>query len=239
MAKKEVYYKGQTFVLSYELAHFDAPQSILFLHGWGSSKEAMKSAFSKTFPEYRHIYVDLPGFGHSSIPMILDTQAYADIISLFLEQMHTQPVMVFGHSFGGKVATLLNPKTLVLLSSAGILAPKSLNVKMKIWLFKRLKYFLPKRFYKLFATKDVDGMSQMMYEILKKVVNEDFSSLFMQRKQSTYLFWGKTDTATPLQSGEKMHQLIENSYFYPLEGDHFFFLKQGKNIERIMREQMQ
>ena len=35
---------------------------------------------------------------------------------------------IVGHSFGGKVGVLLNPKELILLSSAGILKKKSLNL---------------------------------------------------------------------------------------------------------------
>jgi pimeloyl-ACP methyl ester carboxylesterase len=144
--------------------------------------------------------------------------------------------MIVGHSYGGKVATILNPETLVLLSSAGIIAPKSLKVRTKIALFKMLKPFAPRSLYRLFATKDVDGMSQTMYEILKIVVNEDFSEKFLARKAKTFIFWGQEDRATPLLSGQKIHALIQGSHFYPLDGDHFFFLKQNREIEKTLLE---
>ena len=236
MAKKEIVFQNTTYALSYELLNQSQPQTILFLHGWGSNKEIMKQAFGKTFPLYQHLYLDLPGFGHSSIDVAIDTRTYTEIVQSFLEALHVKPVMVFGHSFGGKVATLLNPEVLVLLSSAGILAPKPWKVRMKIAFFKLLKPFFPKSFYRFFATKDVDGMSHVMYEILKRVVNEDLSEQFLTCKSKTFLFWGKEDRATPLSSGEKMHALIKGSHFYPLVGDHFFFIKQSKNIEKTLLE---
>ncbi len=188
------------------------------------------------FKGYRHLYLDLPGFGASSVHSVIDTLAYAQIVSHFLRVLEIEPDIIFGHSFGGKVATLLQPKQLVLLSSAGIVAPKSFKVKAKIALFKLLKPFAPKKFYRFFATKDVEGMSQTMYEILKKVVNEDWSEYFLTCQSQTFIFWGKEDNATPFQSGKKMHQLIKNSTFVPLDGDHFFFVRRAKEIEKLLLE---
>ena len=236
MAKKEIVFQNSTYALSYELLNQHQPQTILFLHGWGSNKEIMKQAFGKCFPAYQHLYLDLPGFGASSINDVIETGTYADIVQVFLKALHVKPLIVFGHSFGGKVATLLQPEVLVFLSSAGIVAPKSFKIRAKIALFKMLKPFAPKSFYRFFATKDVEGMSNVMYEILKRVVNEDFSDSFLTCKAKSFLFWGKEDTATPLSSGEKMHALIKGSYFYAMDGDHFFFIKQAKQIEKTLGE---
>ncbi|MDD3344146.1 MAG: alpha/beta hydrolase [Sulfurospirillaceae bacterium] len=236
MALKEIVYQNHTLSMSYELCNMEAQKSILFLHGWGSSKEAMKNSFSKSFASYKHIYVDLPGFGNSSIADVLDTNDYAHIVRIFLKRIECQPSVIFGHSFGGKVATLLDPTKLVLLSSAGIVIPKSFKIKTKIWFYKLFKPFFPKNFYKFFAAKDVEGMSPIMYEIFKKVVDEDFSDIFARREGKTYLFWGKDDRATPLSSGEKIHSLIHNSQLFVMEGDHFFFLKAGKRIETLLEK---
>ncbi|MBK1973991.1 alpha/beta hydrolase, partial [Campylobacter sp. TTU-622] len=44
------------------------------------------------------------------------------------------------------------------------------------------------------------------------------------------IFWGIDDKDTPLKSGELIHSFIKNSEFYPLNGDHFFFLKHADFI---------
>jgi pimeloyl-ACP methyl ester carboxylesterase len=230
MAAKEINYKNQTFKLSYEIINPSEAEAILVLHGWGSNKEIMKHAFSKEFKNHKHIYLDMPGFGSSSNAMILTTEDYGKIVLLFLESLKVEPIVAMGHSFGGKVATLLNTKYLVLLSSAGVLTEKPWSVKIKIATFKMLKPLGFKRIRELFVAPDAQGMSHEMYETFKNVVDEDFEDEFSKSKSRALCFWGIDDTATPLYTGEKISRLIEKSEFYSLEGDHFFFLKHANFI---------
>lgn len=230
MAVKEIKYKDNTFKVSYEMVNPNAKESLVILHGWGSNKEIMKQAFAKELQNYKHIYVDMPGFGASSNEMILTTKDYGNIIQLFLDNLVVKPQIIMGHSFGGKVATLLNPEILVLLSSAGIVTEKPWSIKVKIATFKLLKPLGFSKIRELFVAPDAQGMSHEMYETFKNVVDEDFEAEFAKSKSRALCFWGIDDTATPLYTGEKIAGLIKNSQFYPLAGDHFFFLKHAKFV---------
>ena len=234
MAVKEVKYGGKIYRISYETVNPAHKDVALFLHGWGANKEIMKKAFGAYFKDLRHVYVDMPGFGASSMHGALATKDYAKIIKSFLDELGASPKIIFGHSFGGKVATLLNPEYLALLSSAGIVAKKPLWVRFKIALFKFLKLFGLGFLYKFFATKDVKGMSKTMYETLKNVVDEDFSSKFADFGGKAFIFWGEEDKATPLKSGERVSRLIKNSEFHALKGDHFFFLLHALYIDGVV-----
>ena len=234
MAVKEVKYGGKIYRISYETVNPARKDVALFLHGWGANKEIMKKAFGTYFKDFRHVYVDMPGFGASSMHGALATKDYAKIIKSFLDELGASPKIIFGHSFGGKVATLLNPEYLALLSSAGIVAKKPLWVRFKIALFKFLKLFGLGFLYKFFATKDVKGMSKTMYETLKNVVDEDFSSKFADFGGKAFIFWGEEDKATPLKSGERVSRLIKNSEFHALKGDHFFFLLHARYIDGVV-----
>ena len=234
MAVKEVKYGGKIYRISYETVNPANKDIALFLHGWGANKEIMKKAFGAYFKDLRHVYVDMPGFGASSMHGALATKDYAKIIKSFLDELGASPKIIFGHSFGGKVATLLNPEYLALLSSAGIVAKKPLWVRFKIALFKFLKLFGLGFLYKFFATKDVKGMSKTMYETLKNVVDEDFSSKFADFGGKAFIFWGEEDKATPLKSGERVSRLIKNSEFHALKGDHFFFLLHALYIDGVV-----
>ena len=234
MAVKEVKYGGKIYRISYETVNPANKDVALFLHGWGANKEIMKKAFGAYFKDLRHIYVDMPGFGASSMHGALATKDYAKIMKSFLDELGANPKIIFGHSFGGKVATLLNPEYLALLSSAGIVAKKPLWVRFKIALFKFLKLFGLGFLYKFFATKDVKGMSKTMYETLKNVVDEDFSSKFADFGGKAFIFWGEEDKVTPLKSGERVSRLIKNSEFHALKGDHFFFLLHARYIDGVV-----
>ncbi|MFY9142513.1 alpha/beta fold hydrolase [Sulfuricurvum sp.] len=232
MAVKTVQYKQHTFSISYEIlnptSHFD----ILFLHGWGSHKNLMKHAFGKHLRAFRHIYIDLPGFGNSTCNMALSTEDYANILESFISQIDATKAIVLGHSFGGKVATLLNPELLVLVGSAGILVPKPFKIRAKIFLFKLLKFTGLTSLRRFFIAPDAQGLSQPMYETFKHVVNEDFENKFHAFKGKALLCFGRQDTATPMWTAYKIAELIPESKVVEFDGDHYFFLEQGERVAK-------
>ena len=230
MALKSINLLDKQFDISYEVVNPNASEDIVFLHGWGSNKDIMKQAFSSCLSEYRHIYVDMPGFGKSSNNYVLTTKDYALVMQELFNTLNTNITAIAGHSFGGKVATLLNPKNLILLSTAGILEDKSLDVKLKIVMAKTLNTLGLGKITKAFRSKDVDKMSEVMYATFKNVVDEDFSNEFNSYKKNAMIFWGETDSATTLNSGKKINSLIENSSFNSYNSDHYFFLKYAQDI---------
>lgn len=243
MAQRRVEYQGRAFDISYEKIQSRTTDSIkdyiIFLHGWGSEKSIMKKAFGECFKDFIHIYVDMPGFGNSPNEVILNTSDYAGIMKAFILSVcerSASECTIVGHSFGGKVATLCAPKELILLSSSGIIVPKPLSVKAKIKLAKLAKKLGISKMNRIFRSKDVANMSEVMYQTFKNVVNEDFSASFSAFSGRASIFWGEEDRATPLYTGKKIAQLIQNHRFFALKGNHYFFLDKGAMIERLYRE---
>lgn len=230
MAQRTLRTPRGDYTLSYLLEGPAEGQKVLFLHGWGATKELMKNSFSRHCGRWQALYLDLPGFGGSSSFEPLTTGEYAAIIRAFLDDLGFTPQAIVGHSFGGKVATLLDPPLLVLLSSAGIVKRKSLKVRLKIALAKSFGFLKSDRLRERLRTRDAAGLPEHMYETLKNVVDEDFSAVFAARTKPALIFWGKNDRATPLYTGEALHRLIAGSRFFPLAGDHFFFAGHGALI---------
>lgn len=232
MAVKTVQYKQHTFSISYEILNPSAHYDIIFLHGWGSHKNLMKHAFASHLGTFRHIYIDMPGFGNSTCNMALTTEDYANILETFISMIDVSKQVVLGHSFGGKVATLLNPELLVLVASAGVLVPKPFIIRAKIFLFKLLKFTGLTALRRFFVAPDAAGLSEPMYETFKQVVNEDFEGKFRAFKGKALLCWGRQDTATPLWTAEKISELIDDSHLVAYDGDHYFFLEQGASVAK-------
>ena len=230
MAMKSIQYNQHTLDVSYEIVNPEASVDLIILHGWGSNKNLMKKSFATHMKAFRHIYIDLPGFGKSTCNITLKTSDYARIVELLMIHMNASKDIVLGHSFGGKVAVLLEPKVLVLVGSAGIYIPKSLKVNLKIAATKVFNAFGLKKFRSLFVAEDAKSLSQPMYETFKNVVNEDFADEFSSFGGKALLCWGKDDAATPLSSGETIHELINDSDLEVYEGDHYFFMNESEDI---------
>lgn len=236
MAVKSIQYKQHTLDISYEILNPDAKVDMVVLHGWGSNKALMKSSFSSYLDSFRHIYIDLPGFGKSTCNQALNTADYAQILEYFMVHLNVQRDIMIGHSFGGKVATLLNPSVLVLLSSAGIVWPKSLKVKTRIYLFKMFKNLGLSKLRKHFVADDAKDLSGPMYETFKNVVNEDFTQNFENYEGKALICWGAQDKATPLKSAYKIKDLIKNSKLEIYDGEHYFFMEHAEDVSKKIEE---
>ncbi len=232
MALKTIQYNNHTFNISYEILNPGAQIDMIVLHGWGSDKTLMKRSFGTFMDSFRHIYIDLPGFGGSSCAIPLKTKDYANILELFLIHLNSSKDIIMGHSFGGKVALLLKPKNLILVASAGIFITKPLKIKLKIATYKILKLFGFSKLRSIFVADDAKRLSEPMYETFKNVVDEDFSDEFSTCSAKTLLCWGRDDSATPLNSAKKIEQLIEDAKLIVYEGDHYFFMSHSKEVSK-------
>jgi len=236
MAIKSIQHMQHTFDISYEILNPNAKVDVIILHGWGSNKAIMKKAFSPYMDSFRHIYIDLPGFGGSTCPVALKTSDVARIVELLMIHINASKDIVLGHSFGGKVALLLDPKVLVLVASAGIYRTKPISVQLKIAMTKVFNFFGLRRFRSLFVAEDAKKLSRPMYDTFKNVVDENFAHEFSLYNGKALLCWGKEDTATPLSSAEKIDELIKDSRLEVYEGDHFAFLNHAQDISTKTEE---
>ncbi len=116
-----------------------APTPILFLHGYGTSKEAMMAQMRWFSPTRWVIAPDLPAFGDNPLApdqLPLTGEQYVDWIEAFRLAARLPPVDVIGESMGGALAAAYAAKypesvrRLVLESPAGLTPPHE-NALMK------------------------------------------------------------------------------------------------------------
>jgi len=84
-------------------------KTLLFLHGFGESKETWRFLTPKLSENYHLVLVDLKGFGDS--PKIKDdaysVYDHAHVVASFLKNKNLKEVTLVGRSFGGGVALVL------------------------------------------------------------------------------------------------------------------------------------
>ena len=67
-------------------------------------------------------------------------------------------------------------------------------------------------------------------------VNEDLQDCMPKIKQDTLLIWGEKDTATPLEEGKRMDELIPSSSLAVIPGvGHYSFLEAPAAFRAILR----
>lgn len=140
-------YKDKTYRLSVD-QRLGSGNLIVFLHGWGSSKESFSGSFSsEALKEFDICTIDLLGFGKSEKPINFsyDLLDQANIVAQAVNSLKAEKVYLVGHSMGGGIGMLASPlvKHLAMFIDADSnLAPNGSQIDSRIaakqpfWFFK-------------------------------------------------------------------------------------------------------
>lgn len=191
---------------------------IILLHGWGGSSKSLKKLQDFLAKDFQAITLDLPGFGQSPEPKeVFGVKDYAQEIIQVANDLGFKKFHLFGHSFGGQVATQLvldYPQTVqtLILCDAAVVRKKTASVKIKIKIAKLIKQLgLSPLLRIIFKKSDYQKASPHMKKIMNKILTEDLTSNLPQIHTPTLILWGKRDQGTPLWQAQLIHQNIKNS----------------------------
>jgi len=218
---------------------------VVLMHGWGCTRDTVKSIADICKKTHTVYNVDFPGFGASTEPVADDAvwgvEEYTRMIERLVEAEDIENPILIGHSFGGRVAIVYASRNqvdkVVLVDAAGVKPRRKLKYYFKVYSFKAAKIWLKliygkegaaKRIEKLRSKRgssDYANSTPVMKAVLSKVVNEDLCHLMPKIKAPTLLIWGKNDTATPLSDAKKMEKLIPDAGLVAFEDcGHYSFL---------------
>ena len=230
---------------------------VLLLHGWGGSTESWLPVW-RDLGEYRRlINIDFPGFGQSPEPSdAWGVGDYADFLLAFLDGLGETRIDVIAHSFGGRVALVMNQKRpdlirkQVLTGAAGLRKPPESGAAktprgmkglydnalthqlLGDKAIEKIRNFVRSRF----GSEDYKNATPRMREVFQKVVNEDLSYCLDGIRASTLLLWGRNDTATPLWMGQEMERRIPDAALVIFENaGHFAYLEQYQRFIAIIK----
>ncbi len=198
--------------------------SVVALHGWGRDRSDLATCVAG----YDALSLDLPGFGASPPPPEAWGAAdYAAQVSRVIAEATDEPVVVLGHSFGGRVATCLaaaRPDQVagLLLSGVPLLRPEDRPSRGPR---APLGYRLVKRLHQLHlisderleqakrthGSADYRNATGIMRDVLVRSVNETYADELAQLSGPVELVWGADDTAAPLSVARQAQTLLEQA----------------------------
>lgn len=230
-------------------------ENIIILPGWGNTRPTFNLMID-ALKKYYNVYIlDYPGFGNSSFPnRNLTIYDYAELMQNFINILDIKDPIVITHSFGTRIALILNAKLkikfkkLIIIDGAGIKKKKCILLKSKQFLYKLLKklsIIFPKKFKKLYLKKlvnifgsaDYKSLNDNMKKTFSNIVSEDLSYLLKDISSETLLIWGEKDCDTPLKDGIKMNNSIVDSGLIIIKnGTHFSYLDVPFYVNNIIIE---
>lgn len=215
--------------------------TLLCLHGWGGSSasfDALKKALGGSNIEV--LAPDLPGFGAEPEPTRpWHTVDYAQWVVDWLAKNHkdTGPLLLLGHSHGGRIALLLCAGEALKPTHLFLCAP-AINRHGRYRLRRQIGYVLAKGgkailslpglslllpagrrlLYKLMRVHDYERASPLMQQTLVLVTRDDITPLAMHIAIPTELFWGEDDRQTPIADGEFLAETMPHARLHRFAG---------------------
>ncbi len=180
---------------------------VVALHGWGRDRHD----FAPVLAGLDAIALDLPGFGASPVPdAVIGAAGYAEVVAPIVAGFGSSQVLV-GHSFGGRVATVLAAQRPELVAGLVLVAsplvrlsdrpPRKPPVAFRLvrWANRvgivsdqRLEREKKRR-----GSADYRAASGVMRDILVKVVNESYEQDLVRLACPVRMVWGAEDREVP------------------------------------------
>lgn len=200
--------------------------TILFLHGWGGNKHSFKSLISLCKNKFNIIAITLPTTKETN--KVWSVPLYATAVESILKSHNITSCDVVCHSFGFRVASLMNKKLINKLIVTGGAGIKSKCIFRRILLENKVILNKNPRFngkWLNIANNDYLSLSSTNKQSFKNIVNLN-TVLCSKFNCKMLLFWGKNDTDTPLFIAKKLKR-INKCNLIVTNGNHFAYLQQS------------
>lgn len=195
--------------------HGDGAVRVVYLHGWKRNLhdfDAARAALAQADPSTpASVAVDLPGFGTSPPPQRPGGAThYAEMVEALIDEACDVPVVLVGHSFGGRVAVALAHRrpadvAALVLTGVPLMNPRSeapklpMSYRMLRWAANhgliasdRLEAARQRR-----GSDDYRNATGVMRDVLVAVVNESYEPMLKGVTSPVMLVWGERDTDVP------------------------------------------
>lgn len=215
--------------------HGAGPPRVLALHGW----QRDSGDWAAVLDRLDAIALDLPGFGATPPPPeVWGSARYAQELGPVLDEM-ASPVVVAGHSFGGRVAVHLAQQRpaqvagLVLTGTPGLWpvpggpsrrpAPR---YRLGRWLHRRglLSDARMEDLRQRYGSADYRAAQGVLRDILVAVVNERYDDVLRSLTCPVRLVWGDDDPAAPVAAPRLAAAALEHVALTEVPGAGHFTL---------------
>jgi pimeloyl-ACP methyl ester carboxylesterase len=222
----------------------EGPVRVVFLHGWARRGADFAACASELAARgVTCVALDLPGFGSSPDPTLAGgARHYATLVAPALSEMSDDPLVLVGHSFGGRVATVLaadHPALVRALVLTGVplvrlSAPSRPPWRYRLTRFARAHGWVSEATMETarqrYGSADYRNARGVIRDVLVANVNESYEVELARVTVPVAMIWGELDLEVPvsvadraaalLQAPHTFRSVVGVGHFLPIEAPH-------------------
>lgn len=204
----------------------DGPVRVVWLHGWARrGRDFAVCATNLADRGVASVAFDLPGFGASSLPTVAGgARHYATLMAGPLKGLSAERLILVGHSFGGRIATVLaatHPELVagVVLTGAPILRtgpsgapPLQFRIIRDLYRRGMISEKRMEAARQRFGSTDYRNASGVLRDVLVACVNESYEDELSHVVAPVAMVWGELDTEVPVAVAQRAQELIHSPH---------------------------
>jgi pimeloyl-ACP methyl ester carboxylesterase len=200
------------------------PARVVWLHGWArQSRDFAAAAQLLADRGVASVALDLPGFGSSPAPRRAGgARHYADLIVPTLREISSGPLLLVGHSFGGRIAVVVasqHPDLVGELVLTGVPQLVPLGVSRRTPVTYRATRWLARRHLvsnsrleaarQKYGSTDYRNAQGVIRDVLVATVQETYESELSTLTIPIAFMWGEGDREVPVEIATRAAALVQ------------------------------
>ncbi len=214
---------------------------VVWLHGWARrADDFVLAANALAERGIGSVALDLPGFGASPAPEVAGgARHYAELILPALREISSEPLVLVGHSFGGRVAVVIaneHPELVRTLVLTGVPLLREHASARSPFAYRSIRWLARRHLVSAsrleqarqkYGSTDYQRASGVMREVLVASVNESYDPELSHLSVPVAFVWGERDREAPydvairaaalVPSPTTLRELPGVGHFVPLE----------------------
>lgn len=222
-------------IIDYQYINSHKEKTILLLHGWGGDKNSFLPTIKILKTRFNILTLTMPTVNPTKL--VWHLQDFKDLILNILSALNIMSISIVCHSFGFRVASLLNGickiEKIVVTGGAGLKRKnkiKELENENNLILLRQKKF---KYLFKKIASADYLNLSKINKISFKNIVNFE-SNKMIKFSCPMLAFWGNNDDATPISMGKKIAKKNKIK-LNVVSGSHFAYLEHNAEFNNLVR----
>jgi pimeloyl-ACP methyl ester carboxylesterase len=195
---------------------------VVWLHGWARQAQDFSAAANALAERgISSVALDLPGFGVSPAPDVAGgARHYAELITPVLREISHEPVVLVGHSFGGRVAVVLaseHPELVKSLVLTGAPLLRSSSPSRAPFAYRAVRWLAQRhlvgearleRARQRYGSSDYRRARGIVRDVLVATVNESYEPELANLEMPVAFVWGEGDEEAPYTVAERAAALV-------------------------------